>query len=160
MRVFAFAVLLAMFTPAAASAAEPAPTPDPNVRAQLDKLGYKYDIDEDGDFKLTFSVEGDRSQLVYVRSQVESFGSNRVREIWSPAYVSDQDQFPVEVANRLLQATQDSKLGAWAKQDRYAVFVVKLPATASSEQLDDAMEAAIRSGDEMEASLTPGKDQF
>ena len=160
MRAVAFAILLAIFVPVAARAAEPAPVPDPGIRAQLDKLGYKYDIDEDGDFKLTFKVEGERTQLVYVRSQVEDYGSHRVREIWSPAYVSDRDQFPVDIANRLLQATQDSKLGAWAKQDRYAVFVVKLPAAASSEQLDDAIEAAIRSGDEMEASLTPGKDQF
>jgi hypothetical protein len=160
MRAFVLAILIVMFTGGLAGAAEPAATPDPAIRAQLDKLGYKHEVDEDGDFKLTFSMKDDRTQLVFVRSQVETYGSHRVREIWSPAYLADQDQFPVEVANRLLQDSQDSKIGAWAKQGRYAVFVVKLPADASAEQLDDAIDAAIRSADEMEASLTPGKDQF
>jgi hypothetical protein len=160
MRAFAFALLLAMALPVAARAAEPAPAPDPVVRAQLDKLEYKYDVDEDGDFKLTFSAEGDRTQLVFVRSRVESFGSHRVREIWSPAYLAEQDQFPADIANKLLDASQDSKMGAWVKQGRYAVFVVKLPADAGSEQLDDAIQAAVRSADEMEASLTPGKDAY
>lgn len=160
MRTVAFAILLAMSVTGAAGAAEPAHDPDPVIREQLDKLGYKHEVDEDGDFKLTFNLEGNRSQLVFVRSQVETYGSHRVREIWSAAYLADQDQFPAEIANQLLQATQDSKLGAWAKQERYAVFVVKLPANASAEELDDAIDAAVRSADEMEATLTPGKDQF
>lgn len=159
---FLFAALLST----AAIAAEPAKTADadPQIKKQLEELKYEYEIDEDGDFKLTFALgEGEkdkRSQLVFVRSPVETYGQHRVREIWSPGYRSANKDFPADVANRLLEATQASKLGAWAKQNDYAVFVVKLRADASSKELDDALDAAIRSADEMEAELTPGKDDL
>ena len=40
------------------------------------------------------------------------------------------------------------------------MFVVKLSSNAAAGELDDAVEAALRSADEMEAELTPGKDEF
>lgn len=158
-------ILLATFLSAAVIAAEPAKPaaePDSQIKKQLEELEYKYEIDTDGDYQLTFAVEGKdkRSQLVFVRSPVQTFGQHRVREIWSPGYKSKDKDFPAAVANRLLEATQISKLGAWAKQDEYAVFVVKLRADASTKELDDAIDAAIRSADEMEAELTPGKDDL
>lgn len=169
MRAFAVSMVLCLAASSVVNAAEPA-TPaksgksgDPAVKRLLDELKYKYDVDEEGDFRLTFGLdekdEG-RSQLVFVRSPVETYGSHRVREIWSPAYQASGDEFPVKVANRLLEATQESKLGAWAKQGRYAVFVVKLPADAKAAELDDAVDAALRSADAMEQELTPGKDDF
>ena len=167
MRVLALAMLLFVSTSPVVNAAESAPAAkvegDPAVREQLEQLGYKYDVDSEGDYRLTFGVDEDedgRSQLVFVRSPVETYGAHKVREVWSPGYLSDTDEFPAKVANRLLAATQDSKLGAWAKQGRYAVFVVKLSASATASELDDAVEAALRSADEMEAELTPGKDEF
>jgi hypothetical protein len=167
MRAFVAAMLLCLAASSVVNAAGPAsPTKavgDPAVKQLLDKLKYKYEVDEEGDYRLTFSLdetEDSRSQLVFVRSPVENFGSHQIREIWSPAYVSATDEFPAKVANRLLEATQASKLGAWAKQGRYAVFVVKLRADATADQLDDAVEAALRSADEMEQQLTPGKDEF
>lgn len=163
------------FVPAAlakdAPAAEAAPAvdhaPDPRVKRLLDKLKYKYEVDEDGDYKLVFDLDDDeedskkgRSQLVYVRSPVFDYGSHEVREVWAPAYKAKGDELPAEVANRLLEASQESKLGGWAKQGRYAVFVIKVATNASAEQLDDAINAAIQSADQMEAELTPGKDEF
>ena len=169
MRAFAIAMVLCLAASSVVNAAEPA-TPaksgkagDPAVKRLLDELKYKYDVDEEGDFRLTFGLdekdEG-RSQLVFVRSPVETYGSHRIREIWSPAYQASGDEFPAKVANRLLEATQESKLGAWAKQGRYAVFVVKLSADAKASELDDAVDAALRSADAMEQELTPGKDDF
>lgn len=170
MRHAVLATLLsaAMFSVAAkevvAPTAEAAVAPDPRIKRQLEELEYKYEIDQDGDYKLVFDVSDSpdkRSQLVYVRSPVESFGEHQVREVWSPGYrFRKGENFPAAVANRLLEATQDSKLGAWAKQNDYAVFVVKLPADASTKSLSDAIEATIRSADEMEAELTNGKDEF
>ena len=136
---------------------------DPGIGRQLEELKYKYEIDEDGDYKLVFDVAGSsekRSQLVYVRSPVESFGVLRVREIWSPGYKSKDKDFPGAVANRLLTASQDNKAGGWAKQAEYAVFVVRLPATATAQELDDAIDLAITSADQMESELTPGKDDL
>lgn len=149
-------LLLALLASPAAWAA------DARLEAQLKALDYTYKIDDDGDYQLVFETgeDGDRSQLVYVRVPVETYGAHRVREIWAPGYEAPGDTFPAVVANRLLEASHDVKLGGWTKQGRYAVFVVKVAANASNDELRDAIEAAAESADEMEAELTPGKDDL
>src|SRR5688500_1901171 len=139
---------LASFAVASQEASSGEVTPDPQVKQQLEELKYEFEVDEDGDYKLVFEVGGStekRSQLVYVRTPIESYGTLRVREIWSPGYKSKDKDFPGPVANRLLTATQDNKAGAWAKQGEYAVFVVRLPANAQAKELDDAIDLAITS---------------
>lgn len=161
-------ILLALFLlPAATLAAgkratDLAPTPDPRIGKQLGKLDYKYELDDQGDYKLVFGMDGDRSQLVFVISQTEEYGKHHIREIWSPAYrVKGKGKaLPADIANRLLEDTQDNKLGAWAKQGEFAVYVVKIDARASAEELDDAINFAVSVADKMEAALTPGKDEF
>lgn len=117
MRVFAAATLLFLTASSIANAAEPVvpakPQGDPAVRLLLDELKYRYDVDEEGDYRLTFGMDEEkdgRSQLVFVRSPVETYGSHRVREIWSPAYLSATDEFPAKIATRLLEATQERSL--------------------------------------------------
>ena len=155
-RTLRFALLLAV---AAAAAPSFAAEPDKAIGRHLDKLGYPYEIDEDGDYRMVFDVEGDRTQMVYVRSSVEDFGTHNIREIWSPAYNAKTKQFPVAVANRLLEDSQDAKMGGWVKQDTTAMFVVKIDADATADQLSDAIDAAIRTADAMELELTK-KDEF
>ena len=155
-----FASAVALSVPLAAEEASPT-GPDTRIKAQLDALDYKYEIDEDNDFKMVFNIgEEGRSQIVYVRSPVESYGEHQVREIWSPAYHSPTEAFPALIANRLLEDSDTKKLGGWVKQDKYAVFVVKIPANADAEALDDALDAAMAAADEMEAELTPGQDDL
>jgi hypothetical protein len=159
-------VIPSMLFAASATAAEPSADAkakaDPQLKRQFDELEYEYEVDEDGDYKLVFAIDDKdkRSQLVFVRSPVESYGKHRVREIWSPGYRSSTPEFPAKVANRLLEASEVSKLGAWVKQNDYAMFVVKIAADASKDELDDAITAAMLSADEMEAELSPGKDDF
>lgn len=136
-----------------------AATPDKAVGRVLDTLEYPYEIDEDGDYKMVFDVEGDRTQLVFVRSAVEEYGKHRIREVWSPGYRASSNAFSAEVANRLLEDAQDAKLGGWVKQDTLAMFVVKVDANASAEALGDAIEAAAHTADAMEAELT-GTDEY
>ncbi|GAB2519558.1 hypothetical protein [Lysobacter humi (ex Lee et al. 2017)] len=135
-------------------------TPDAALAKQLESLDYKYEVDKDGDFEMVFEAgeKGERSQIVYVRSPVETYGALRVREVMSPAYEASGDALPAAIANRLLESAQEQKLGGWVKQGRYAIFVVKIDAAASAEQLRDALEAAVEVADRMEAELTPGKD--
>lgn len=154
----AFVATLALLAAGAATAA----TPDPAVAEQLKSLDLTYEIDEDGDYKLVFEAgeDGERSQVVFVRSPVETYGELSVREIWSPGYKSDGKAFPVAVANRLLESSSDQKLGGWIKQEAYAVFVVKIDARSTAQQLRDAIEAASEVADTVEAELTPGKDEF
>ncbi|HAU79821.1 YbjN domain-containing protein [Stenotrophomonas sp. TWI273] len=149
MKRIAAALLLAV-TATGAHAAEP----DKAVGRALDTLKYTYEVDEDGDYKMVFDMDDGRSQLAFVRSTVEEFGKHKIREIWSPAYNSPGKQFPAAVANRLLEDSQDAKMGAWVKQDQLAMFVVKVDATATPEQLSDAIDAAIRTADAMELELT------
>ncbi len=132
---------------------------DKAVGRQLEKLGFNFEVDEDGDYRMVFDLDNDRTQLVYVRSAVEEFGSHAVREVWSPGYTSATDALPVTVANRLLEDAQDAKLGGWVKQQRTAMFVVKVDAKASADQLNDAIDAATRTADAMELELT-GKDEL
>lgn len=148
------ALLIALACAGPASAADA----DAAVGRLLDKLGYNYEVDEDGDYRLVFDVEGDRTQMVYVRSAVEDFGSHNIREIWSPGYTSKTKQFPVAVANRLLEDSQDAKMGGWVKQEATAMFVVKIDADATTDQLSDAIDAAIRTADAMELELTKKDD--
>lgn len=134
---------------------------DAGIKAQLAELDYRYEVDEDNDFKLVFEVgEKGRSQIVYILSAVETYGEHKVREIWSPAYESATDDFAAPIANRLLEASSSAKLGGWVKHGRNAVFVVKIAADASKESLDDAISAASGLADEMEAELSPGKDDL
>lgn len=153
----------ALVGPSAAFAQKPdetvVPAADARIGRQLKALGYEYDVDQDGDYKMTFSLDNERSQLVYVISRIETFGKHRVREIWSPAYRAKGDTFPAIVANRLLEDSQASKMGGWVKQDDMALFVVKIAANASDAQLDDAVDYAMRVADEMEAELTT-QDEF
>lgn len=137
------------------------PAADAHIKAQLAALDYQYELDEDNDFKLVFEVgEEGRSQIVYILSAVETYGEHKVREIWSPAYEAPGDDFAAPIANRLLEASNSAKLGGWVKQGRNAVFVVKIPADAGKEALDDAISAASGLADAMEAELSPGKDDL
>lgn len=133
---------------------------DPLIRQQLDALGYRYEVDDDGDFVVTFSLDDDRNQMAYVISRTETYGKHKIREIWSPAYRAADSRFSADLANRLLEDSQIAKMGGWVKQDDMAVFVVKIPADASTEAFDDAVDYAIRAADQMEAELTPDLDAF
>lgn len=141
---------------------KPKAQPDKAIEAQLKALDYKYEIDNDGDYKLVFDMdeEGKRSQLVFVRSVVEDYDGHKTRDILSPGYRASGDALPANVANRLLDASMDNLMGGWGKQDNIAVFIVRIPADASNEMLDAAITAAINSADQMEAELTPGQDDF
>ena len=154
------ALLIALLAAGNAGAATSADSAkgDAAIARHLEKLEYKYEVDEDGDYQMVFDVEGDRTQMVYVRSSVEAFGSHNIREVWSPGYVSKTKQFPEAVANRLLEDSQDAKMGGWVKQDKTAMFVVKIDADATTDQLSDAIDAAIRTADAMELELTKKDD--
>lgn len=157
-------LLLALGLPAIAVAATPAAA-DPALGAQLQRLGYEASADDNGDYKILFGLDKDaagkeRSQLTYVRSAVERYGSLQVREIWSVAYQGKDGKLPPAIAERLLADAADSILGGWVSQDGTAAFVVKLAADAPDAALGDAIEAATRSADAMEAELAPGQDQY
>lgn len=134
---------------------------DPAVKAQLDSLDIKYEVDDDGDFKVTFDLgKSGRSQIVWIRSRTESYGSLKVREIWSPGYKYSGGELPAKIANRLLEHSHGLILGGWTKQKAFAMLSVKIPVSATPKQLRDAAEAAADAADAIEKELTPGKDEL
>jgi hypothetical protein len=135
-------------------------TPDNVVKAQLDAKGVTYEVDKDGDFKVVYKLSGGRTQLAWVRSKVNTYGTLKVREIWSPGYKSDSNDFPALIANTLLDKNHEVKLGAWEAQDNVAMFVVKIAADAPADQLVDALEAAVNSADQLEKEITGDKDEY
>jgi len=137
-----------------------ATTPDAGIKAQLDGLKLKYEVDKDGDYKLTFDLGEDRSQIVWVRSATDSYGSLKVREIWSPGFKIENGELPAKVANRLLEHGHGLILGGWTKQKQYAMLVVKIPVSSTPQQLRDALEFAAGAADEIEKELTPDKDDL
>jgi hypothetical protein len=155
-------LLLATVSLALVLAAPPALAgdPDPAIKAQLDSLDIKYEVDADGDYKITFDLGNGRSQLVWVRSKTEAYGDLKVREIWSPGYKHGGAEVPVKIANRLLEHSHGLILGGWTKQKEFCMLAVKIPVSSTPKQLRDAAEAAADAADEIEQELTPGKDDL
>lgn len=154
LRAACLATLLAAL-PLAAAADEA----DALVQAHLESKGTPFEIDDDGDFRIVVRLEDERTQLVWVRSVVSETEHHRVREIWSPGYQSATDNFPAAIANDLMARSHDLILGAWVKQDRVAMFVTKIPADASADALDEAIDLTALSADEAENDLT-GQDEL
>jgi hypothetical protein len=135
-------------------------TPDKFVQRQLDKRKVQYEVDKDGDFKVTYNAGDNRTQLAFIRSATFDYGKLKIREIISAGYRSDTDDFPAKVANRMLAHNNEAKLGAWTKQGRLGVFTSKIPADASDQELIDALELTISLADELEKEFSGDKDEF
>jgi hypothetical protein len=149
----------------APAATEPSATPaavapeDVDVGALLDEKDTPYEIDEDEDYAVLVRIDDERTQQVWVRSVIESTDHFTVREIWSRAYRSEGDAFDAAIANQLLEHGNTIKLGGWVKNGDSAMFVVKIPADANADELDEAIDLAAVTADKMELELT-AKDDF
>ncbi len=134
---------------------------DPRIKALLDELELKYEVDEDNDFKLVFEVgDNGRSQIVWIRSKTETFRSLEIREIMSPGFVAEGGEIPHYVAIKLLEDNRSKKMGGWQKDGKYAIFVSHIGATLDAEALHNALIFTVEAADEMEEILTAEKDQF
>jgi hypothetical protein len=135
---------------------------DGRVKAALEKMDWKYTVDEDGDFKVVMKLEDGRTQLAWITSNVEMVGGLEIREVLSPGYAV-KGALSAEVANQLLMDSSSRKLGSWRvvkDQDKsLALFSVKVNASLSPEDLETALMVALQSADEMEKGLSK-EDKF
>lgn len=157
-RVLVLAICLAASASLAAQDVED--KVDKRVKKLLDSRDINYEIDEDGDFKVTYSLENGRTQLAFVRSTTFDYGELKIREILSIGYRADGDEFPAAVANRMLEHSNDAKLGAWGKQGNLGIFTTRIPADAGAKELADAIEITISLADELEKEFTGDTDEF
>ncbi|HEX8139280.1 MAG TPA: hypothetical protein VF544_17085 [Pyrinomonadaceae bacterium] len=176
--------LLCLLLPAQAALAQRGenrnskPPADARVRAALDKIGYKYELNAANDYKLV-PIETERAgtkadgtpvfrtQLVYVNSNTERYGTLEIREVLAPVMIVP-GPLPADVANRLLRENNQVKLGAWRlvaittgpnAGKSLAMFAAQINADADPESLRLTIKSVILIADRMEKELT-GTDDF
>lgn len=136
---------------------------DSRVGTALESLEVKYEIDDDGEFRVSFELESGRSQTAIIRSQTYEFLGVEIREVFSAALLS-QGPFDARTANILLRQNEEVKLGAWGvycnQEDVHAaVFTAKVAADLPPPELLGVLMAVLNTADEMEARLS-GRDDF
>jgi hypothetical protein len=172
---------LFLFAPASfaqVGAAAKKPPPDPRVKVALDQIGYKFELTDDNDYKLVpiqteqsgTTADGKpimRSQLVYVNSNVEKYGTLEIREVLAPAFLSN-GPLSAAIANRLLRENNSVKLGSWrlvainsgANAGKYlAMYAAQIAADSDAESLRLTIKSVILIADRMEKELT-GLDDY
>jgi len=136
--------------------------PDQRVERALKKLGYKYEVNSNGNFKLTFSRKNGRSQVLFIVSETNQIYDLELRDIWSP--IANLGSKPsANTSRKLLEYNSKFKMGRIIYNvvagSYYAVFIATLSADASAEELDNVISAVVSTADDLEQELTKA-DKF
>lgn len=133
---------------------------DPRVRRALEQENWEYNINEDGNFRLTVRTGDDRTHIVLIFSNTNRVMGLETREIWSVVYRQEGGgPVPNSIAQWALQKSSDLTVGSLASTgggDIY--FNIKLDASASPSVLSDAIELAAVVGDDLEQEKSAGDD--
>lgn len=141
--------------------AAPAAAKDASVEKRLDARGTKYEIDDDGDYKVVVSWEKEkRSQIVFVSGKTEEVAGLVVREVFAPAAIIEQHDIDGKAAMGLLEASGQTKLGSWEVRGGVVYFVAKVFDDISAETLDSVLAIVSETADDKEIELTGGKDDL
>jgi hypothetical protein len=139
----------------------PALASDASVKTRLESRGIKYEIDGDGDFKVTYNYsKEERTQLVFVSGKTETVGGFQVREVFSPAARVGKNGIDGKKAIELLENSRKYKLGGWEIGGDVLYFVIKLPDSVDAAALESAMDIAAEVADDMEIKLTGSRDDL
>jgi hypothetical protein len=134
---------------------------DASVKSRLDARGLKYDVDGDGDFKITYNYKKEnRTQLVFVSGKSETVGGFNIREVFSPAARVEKDGINGKKALELMAESRDNKLGGWELAGDVLYFVIKLPDNMDGAQLESAMDIAAQTADDMELEISGDRDDL
>ncbi|RMG68444.1 MAG: hypothetical protein D6722_11750 [Bacteroidetes bacterium] len=110
-----------------------------------------------GNYKCIFNL-GERTQLVTIQSETNTYRDVETREIWSLAYLGKKRP-PYKVCLRLLEDNERKKMGAWemtfneSSDQYYIAFSLKIPADADPETMNAALQLVTEASDEMEVEL-------
>jgi hypothetical protein len=143
------------------AAAVPAAAEDASVERRLNGAGLKYEVDDDGDYKLTFnySAEG-RTQLVFVSGTTQTVSGLTVREVFSPAGRIEKDGIGGKAALELLEASGQLKMGSWEIRGDVLYFVIKVLDSATSNELSSMLDIAAETADDKEIELSGDRDDL
>ncbi len=134
---------------------------DSSVSTRLQAAGIRYEVDGDGDYKVTYnySKEG-RTQLVFVSGGTQQVGGFTVREVFAPAARMEKDGITGAKALELMAESRENKLGAWEVDGDVLYFVIKFPDTLDANQLESMMDIAAETADDMEIMISGGRDDL
>lgn len=111
---------------------------DVRVQQALDAIGWKYNVDPDGDYVLCFGFESpEQAQIVFVGSRTSTLGTLEIREVFAPGIVSESPLEP-EVLGELLAENCKVKVGAWRleKGPRHQVALFAAHVAADTDPRD------------------------
>ena len=147
------------FASGIAMAPLPAIAQDASVKARLDQVGMKYEIDKDGDYKVTIDFAKERrTQMVFVSGATEALSGMTIRKIFSPAGTVATDGINGAKALELMRDSRSNKIGSWEIEGANLYLVVKLPDTLTAAQLQAVMMVAGSLADDMEIKLSGVRD--
>ncbi len=128
---------------------------DARVVENLTKLGFKYDVKDDGSFLFTIPV-GSRTQMVFINSSTSQFNQMEIREVYSVIYQSNQKPNEAQLSQLLLDNSQ-KKLGAWEmisdNNQFFLVFTAKVIASQNEADLRSTIDIVANAADAMEQLL-------
>lgn len=135
---------------------------DNSVKRRLDAVGQKYEVDKDGDFKMTLTfTEDKRTQIVFVSgAPYDVAGGVQVRNVFAPLAKVDEDNIAGARAIELLKNNNDYKIGAYEIEGNIVLLSLKVPDSASPEQLKKAVTMAASVADEKEKAISGTRDTF
>lgn len=138
----------------------PTASADDSLKKRLDERSIKFEIDDDGDYKVVFSYTKEkRTQLVFVSGKTESLNDLAIREIFAPVANIKTAGIDGKKALELLENSRKNKLGSWEISGDVLYLVIKIPDNIDAATLETAIDSAAETADEMEIKLT-GKDDF
>ncbi len=131
---------------------------DSRVKSRLDELGLKYEIDDDGDFRVVFNFEDDRVHEGFVLSETSRFEGLEIREIISVGHVSE-GPLDADLANAFLIFNSNVKFGAWQIRSNdgercVVIFSALVAADINSESLDVVLRAVIVTAENVKRKLS------
>ncbi len=154
------ALCLAGIVPAHASEKDATVLP-PRLVDLLNESGLEYSIDSDGEASLLFEIDEERTQLVWIRTDLTPMGDESLFHVYSTACETKGD-IPRERALWLLSENPRLILGAWSilrdpgapSSKRCVVLSLELPDSIDAGQLKTALVFAASTADELEKNWT------
>lgn len=150
-------------TAVAAALLAPLPTQaeDNSVKRRLDSVGQKYEVDKDGDFKITYTFSEDkRSQVVFISGTPYDVANGvQVRNVFAAVAKVKEDNVAAKAAD-LLKANNGYKIGAYEIEGEIVLLSIKIPDTATGAQLLKAVQLAASVADDKEKELSGTRDTF
>ncbi len=147
----------------AASAQDSSSKGDSRLTKQLDRMGVKYEITDSGNYSIDYTLDGGRSQTVYIMGGTQKVDDMEVREIWSRAGTFDSVP-SADVMQNLLVESGTRQIGFWSLEEAtdggyILYFSVKVPIYLEDADLGSLMSYTANQADQKEQELFNSDDE-